>query len=513
MFVEQALAVEVLITQLLTLGPMTHRGALRSASTPEDPMLALLALAPLISLPPLVDNDSPQWGAFRGNLGAGHASGTRVPDSLDPEGNLAWRVELPGGYSSPTVAGDRVFLTGSEGEELLTLAVDLGTGEEIWRQSLPFDGKRPGANSPASPSPVTDGERVYVAFHSFGLAAYTIEGEALWRVEMEPFNIPHGLATSPVVHDGRVIFCVDQDGGGFVAAFDAATGEELWRTERPGVFHGYATPSLFLPADGTAQVVVAGSMQVAGYSVDEGKKLWWADVGAWQTKGIPVIAGGQAWVNSFMVTLNEAGLPRMSGTFEEALSERDEDGDGKISKDEWDDPQLRMAWFVIDLDDDGFLDSTDWDYITLAGSRTGGLYSIRLDGEGDVTESHVDWSHDDRRGLPDAASPLLVDGLLYLLKTGGILTALDADTGEVIKRERIGDSDQYYASPVFAEGRIVTASLGGLLTVVEAGAEWKVLSQTSVDEQVWSTPALADDRVLVRSQEALWCFGQADDED
>lgn len=467
--------------------------------------LALLALAAL--LPTQANQgDAPEWGGFRGNNGVGRAADAHVPDALDTERNLAWRAEIPPGYSSPIVAGERVFVTAARDTELLTLCLDLATGEERWRRALDFDGKRPGANSPAAPTPATDGERVFVAFHSFGLAAYTVAGEELWAQEMEPFNIPHGLASSPVVHDGTVVFCVDQDGGGFLAAFDAETGEERWRTERPGVFHGYATPAIWTPAEGDPQIVVAGSMQVSGYSLRDGKKLWWADVGAWQTKGVPAIVGDRAWIASYSAPVSEAGLPNMSGTFEEALAEHDANGDGFIGKDEWDHPMLQTAWFVLDLNDDEKFDATDWKFITAAGRDTGGLYSIRLGGAGDVTESHVAWASDDRRGLPDAASPLVVDGFLYLLKSGGIFTALDAESGEVVKRERLGETDQYWASPVFADGKIVTAGLGGQLSVVRSGAEWEVLSTTSVEGQVWSTPAIAGDRVLVRSQEALYCF-------
>lgn len=467
--------------------------------------LALLALAPFLSAPALQE-DAPEWGGFRGNNGAGSAADASVPDALDPEVNLAWSVEVPPGYSSPVVAGERVFVTAARGTELLTICLDLATGEERWRRALDFDGKRPGANSSASPTPATDGENVYVAFHSFGLAAYTVAGEELWAQEMEPFNIPHGLASSPVVHDGTVVFCVDQDGGGFLAAYDAATGEERWRVERPGVFHGYATPAIWAPEEGAAQIVVAGSMQIAGYSLGDGEKLWWADIGAWQTKGVPAIVGDRAWIASYAAPVSEAGLPRMSGTFEEALAEHDANEDGFIGKDEWDHPMLQAAWFVLDLNDDEKFDATDWEYITAAGRDTGGLYSIRLGGTGDVTESHVAWASDDRRGLPDASSPLVADGLVYLVKSGGIFTALDAESGEVVKRERLGESDQYWASPVCADGKIVTASLGGQLCVLRAGAEWEVLSTTGVEGQVWSTPAIAGDRVLVRSQTALYCF-------
>ena len=96
--------------------------------------------------------DQPEWGGFRGNNGAGVAQSEQLPEALDPEGNLVWRTEVPSGYSSPTVAGERLFLTGAEGEALETICLDRHTGEVRWRREVPFDGKRPGANSPAAPA-------------------------------------------------------------------------------------------------------------------------------------------------------------------------------------------------------------------------------------------------------------------------------------------------------------------------------------------------------------------------
>ena len=143
---------------------------------------------------------------------------------------------------------------------------------------------------------------------------------------------------------------------------------------------------------------------------------------------------------------------------------------------------------------------------------SGGLFAIDLGGEGDVTESHVSWRFPDRRGLPDCPSPLVMDDLLYLIKEGGLLTAVDTETGEVAKQGRVGESDQYFASPVGAGGRIVTASLGGKLAVLRAGRDWEVLSVVDLGEELWSTPAIAGGQVFVRTQEALWCFEELEAE-
>lgn len=464
-------------------------------------MIILLASLVLLSA-----SEDPEWSGFRGNNGLGLAPGASIPASLDPESNLAWKVEVPAGYSSPVVSGGHLFLTATEGKQLITLCLDRDTGEERWRRSVEFDGKRPGANSAAAPSPVTDGETVVVMFHSKGLYAYDFEGQELWRKEMGPFNIPHGLAASPVLHKGTVFQCVDQDSDSFLLALDVLTGDEQWRVARPRATHGYATPAIWESAEGDAQVIVSGSLEVAGYGVKDGARKWWAEIGSWQAKSVPVIHDDQVWVNSFMVGPGEAGLPNPSGTFEELLTLRDTNGDGFINREEWDHKGLQAAWFVFDLNDDDKLSTEDWDYLLAAANKNGGLYSVRLGGEGNVTETHVNWEYNKRRGMSDVASPLFMDDVLYMIKEGGILTALDGNTGEVFKQERVGDSDQYFASPVAAGSRIVLTGLSGQLSVIEAGEDWKVLSTTNIEERVWSTPALAGDQVFVRSMAALYCF-------
>ena len=155
--------------------------------------------------------DSPQWSGFRGNNGTGVSSAEELPDTLDPELNLIWRSEILPGYSSPCIAGKDLFLTGSTGTKLVTLCLDAYSGEVRWQKEVDFDGKRPGQNSPAAPTPAADGEHVFVLFHSVGLIAYDESGKELWKKPLGPFNIPHGMASSPVLHGDLVILQVDQD--------------------------------------------------------------------------------------------------------------------------------------------------------------------------------------------------------------------------------------------------------------------------------------------------------------
>lgn len=471
-------------------------------------MIPLLVLATLLPV-----GEIPEWGGFRGNHGAGHAESSGIPDRLAPDACAAWEADLPPGYSSPIVAGSRVFVTGAEGTELSTTCLDRATGDELWIATIEFSGKRTGANSPAAPSPATDGEHVYVCFHDVGLIAYDMDGNEVWRDTIEPLAIPHGMSTSPVLHDDLVLLLMDQDSNSQLVAFDKKTGETRWRVDREGATHSYSTPTVYTPAEGPSQVIVSGSFQIAGYDVATGEKLWWMNGAAWQTKSVPVIVDDVCIVNAYMVPSTEFGVPAMTQTWEEILAEKDQDEDGKIARSEWNDiPMLQQAWFIFDLDNDDLLDAEDYAYLAASGTATGGMFAIRLDGQGDVTDSHVVWRYRGSRGLPDIPSPIAVDGLVYLIKEGGVLTAVDTKTGDVVKQARVAEPDQYYASPVAAAGRIVTASHNGQLSVIEAGPEWEVVSTVDLEEELWSTPAIAGDQVFVRTQFGLYCFQTPRDE-
>jgi len=449
----------------------------------------------------------PEWGGFRGPNGSGVALGARLPDALDPEVNLLWRRELPAGYSSPVLTDDYVFLTAAEGDQLLLLCCDRETGEEEWRVGFEYDGSaRIGQNSPAAPTPATDGEYVYALFHHLGLVAYDVDGNEIWRNDLDaPFLIPHGLSSSPVLHDGRVVVQIDQDAGSRLVCVDADSGETLWDVER-AVTHGYSTPSILDPAEGPTQVIVNGALRITSYDLSNGEVLWWVDGSAWQVKTVPVLHGELCLVNAYMVPSSEFGAPPMNQTFEELLAEHDANGNGTVSLDEWDIPVLRMAFPIFDLDKNGELDAGDYAFLVSAGKEVGALFAIRTDGRGDVTGSHVSWVYDKRRGMSDVLSPVVVGDTAFQLCAGGILTAFDVETGEVVKQERVASPDEYFASPVAAGARLLLASKGGQLTVVEARPEFEVVSTTDLSEDVWSGPAIAGNQVFVRSQQALYCF-------
>jgi outer membrane protein assembly factor BamB len=454
-------------------------------------------------------DDTHQWTGFRGPNGSGVHTGTTIPDKVDPESNRLWRREIPAGFSSPVIVGDAVFLTGYEDSVAYTLKMDIATGETQWKSEGPEPLPAPyrGPNSQVSSTPVTNGTHTYSFFRHFGVVCYDEKGDEVWRHKLAPFRVPHGMSSSPVIAGDKVIMQCDQDQESFIVALNRQTGEEAWKATRPRMTHSYSTPVVHKPVKGPAEVIVSGSFQVSAYDVETGTRSWWVDGMAWQAMTLPVIDNGVVFVHSHVGAMSEYGAPKMSGPFERQLEMRDKDGDGKISLEEWPGEAMKQLMFIYDLDGDNMLGPRDWEYAVRRDRETGGLFAIELGGQGNVSETRTKWSYKNRRGLPGIPSPLVYDGVLYLLKDGSLLTSMDPASGDVIKQERVGRSEGYYASPIAADGRILTAGESGLVTVVKAGREWEVVSSIDIEEDIWSTPALGGNRVVVRTTESLQCFG------
>lgn len=456
----------------------------------------------------LVHGDVPEWGGFRGSDGTGVLAKASLPASLDPEGTLMWRVDVPSGYSSPVVAGKNLFLTGATTSKLSVLCLDPSTGDVRWSKEFAYDGKRPGQNSAAAPTPVTDGEIVVALFHHAGLMAFDAAGKELWKHELGPINIPHGMSTSPLIHGDAVLLQVDQDRGAYVVAFDKKTGKQLWRTERDGTKHSYATPSIWAPAGATPELVVSGSFQTAGYSLADGKKLWWVDGNGWQSKCAPVIAGSRCFVNAYSGSIGDMGYPTLGIPFDQAVRDHDADKDGKIATTEYGDAQLHILWFLFDLDEDQKLDREEWEFGQAANDAKGGFFALELGGRGALAPEKVAWRYDSPRGLSGFSTPLVVGDAVFMIGDGGLLTTIDTKSGAVVKQERVGQPDGYFASPVAGDGKVYLVGQKGILSVVSAEADWKELASHALEseEEFWATPALSSKAVFVRSTQALYCF-------
>jgi outer membrane protein assembly factor BamB len=253
-------------------------------------------------------------------------------------------------------------------------------------------------------------------------------------------------------------------------------------------------------------VLITGSYRVAGIDVETGKAVWWYDKLTWQLKPTPAmdVEKQRVFVLGWAGGSDEGNQEEV-GTFAEALKKLDGNKDGRISKEEIGDPKLTSDWRQMDLDNDGTMGERDWQMYANRRKAVNALWAFKLGGSGDMTEKGVLWRH--TKSLPNVPSPLYYRGVVYLMKEGGILTALDADTGKVTKQARLqGALDPYFASPVASDGRVYVVSQTGRMVILKAGAEWEVMQVNDLDDEVYATPALADGRIYVRTRSALYAF-------
>jgi outer membrane protein assembly factor BamB len=169
--------------------------------------------------------------------------------------------------------------------------------------------------------------------------------------------------------------------------------------------------------------------------------------------------------------------------------------------------RLRQLVGFSDRNRDGGLDADEWRIYAGAHAAENGLRAIKLGGKGDTTTTSLQWKYP--RSIPQLPSPLLYQGVLYIVNDGGILTMLHPKSGEVIKQMRLrGAVDHYYASPVAADGKVFFVSQAGAVTVLRAGDDPEILSVNELNEESYATPAIADGRVYIRTASTLYCFGK-----
>ncbi len=333
----------------------------------------LLASALLTAAHVLAAED---WPQFRGPTGQGVSAETGLPLEWSESQNVRWKTAVPGiGWSSPVVAGDRVWLTTAvvdrNGTSLRALAFDTATGRqvvdaEVFR--LPRRNLLNPKNSHASPTPIVEGDRVYVHFGADGTAALTSSGEVVWRKRF-PYESQHGNGGSPTLYKDLLIFSCDGSDTAFVVALDKRTGAERWKTHRrTPADQAYSTPLVIRVGD-RDQLVSVGAYRAAAYDPDTGREIWrvgYAD--GFSNVPRPVFANGLVYIAT------------------------------------------------------GFQEPS--------------LIAVRPDGTGDVTRTHVAWTL--RRSAPHTPSPLAVGDELYVVSDIGIATCLDGRTGETLWRERLG---------------------------------------------------------------------------
>jgi len=300
---------------------------------------------------------------------------------------------------------------------------------------------------------------------------------------------------------------VDTPEQAYLAAFDGETGKQIWKVDRPiGFLGSYTTPVAYTPADGPAQIVVAGAVELTGYRAKTGERLWWAQGLTNGPAAPPLIAGDSIY------TLEPTDIE--PPPFSQMLKQFDRSKNGKIELSEvsTDTVNNKIMYRLFRSADknsgngDGVVTEEEWNHAFASGGANTGLVRTRLNGKGDVTKTHVVWRY--TKGLPYITGPLLYKDVLYVIRGGGILATFNPETGQLLGQERLRDAiGDYYASPVAGDGKIYFVNKDGKVSVIRAGAKWEMLSSGDLDEQVIATPAIAGGRIYVRTEGTLYCFG------
>lgn len=445
------------------------------------------------------------WPQFRGVDGQGLAEGQRPPVEFGEEKKLLWKVELGPGHSSPCIWGDKVFLTSFEEGRLWTIGLDRKEGRILWRQAAPAQrlARGSGANSPATPTPACDGQRVYALFGSYGLIAYDLEGREQWRRPLPLTNVRHGMAASPVIAGGKLIVNADQEGWkSFLLAVDPRDGKTLWQADRPTVFSSHTTP-VYWKREGAEEIVVAGSVRLVGYDLKDGRERWSCrGLEAISICPSPVI--GEGVVYAMSLSMGEEKLP----TFADLLGKMDQNRDGKLSSREAASKGVKDVFSIVDANRDGSITREEWELnFRVLSEGDNGLFAVKSPQGGDVTGTHVLWTQ--KQGISEVSSPLYYRGRVFVVRDGGMASCFDARTGKAFyQNRRLGALGQYFASPIAADGKIYTASKSGVVCVIEAADELKVLARNDLGEAIVATPAIAENTLYVRTAEHLFAFGE-----
>lgn len=426
------------------------------------------------------DPTDSNWPSFRGPGARGVAEGYATPTEWNVESseNIRWQSPIPGlAHSSPVVWGDRLFVTTAVSEDpnpylrvglygespdhpekidhhYRVFCLDKNSGKVLWERTA-YTGipkvKRHIKSTHANSSPATDGKHVVAFFGSEGLYCYDVEGALLWSKDLGLLDsgapdwpeVQWGFASSPIIVDGRVITQCDVNNQSFLAAFEASTGKELWRTLRDeGATWG--TPAFH--ANGSRkQIIVNGYKHIGGYDFDTGKELWKLRGGGDVPVPTPVVAGDLVYITNAHGRLAPIYAIRASAT-----------GD-----------------------------------ISLA--------------EGQTRNEYIPWAR--LRAGNYMQTPLVYGGYLYCCRDSGIFAVYDAEDGTKAYKKRLASGVGFTASPVAADGKIYHASEEGDVFVLKAGPEFELLAKNSLGEICMATPAISEGTLYFRTQHHLIAIG------
>jgi len=422
------------------------------------------------------------WPSFRGQQASGVAERQNLPDRWDGKTgeNILWRTPIPGlAHSSPVVWGNRIFVTSASSSDpnasfrpglygdgdaskdrsqhrWIIYALDKRIGKVLWErvahQGVPAE-KRHIKSTYANSTPATDGRIVVAWFGSQGVFAYDVSGRFLWKVELGrldlgAYDIPTyewGPASSPIIWNNLVILQCDTQSDSFILALDADTGKTVWKTEREEL-PSWGTPTVAMTSVGPVLVANASNF-IRGYDPRTGKELW--------------RLGGSSKITAPTPVFSDDMFAVVSGRGPE------------------------RPIFVV---------------------KAGARGDLTLP-EGKSTSDAITWSRTGRGSY--MPTPLIYNGILYVLANNGLLDAYNLRTGEELYRQRLPVvGSGFSASPVASDGKLYLSNEDGEMLVIAAGQKFTHVATNSMGELLMATPALSDGVMYVRSSASLFAIGR-----
>jgi outer membrane protein assembly factor BamB len=337
------------------------------------------------------------------------------------------------------------------------------------------------------------------------------------------------MATSPIVYEDKVIMVLDDDGGSSrMLAVDRDTGQTIWEQPRSLFKAGWSTPVIW-SYDETEELIVLGSKRLTSYDPATGEERWWAGGFPQETVTVPVIGEGLLFASG--AALGGRGDKKLdaAGGWKITIDKFDRNHDNQIQRDEMTEgfafiqrPELPIdnpgyglpirsmdrLLRIFDHDKNRIISEAEWmDVMSgFEASSHPNLMAIRPGATKNARPSHIAWEK--QRGIPETPSLLYYLGKLYLLRDGGVLTCLEAGTGKELFRERIGAAGQYTASPIAADEKIIAASVPGVVTIIQVDDKLNVLARNRFKEKIFATPAIAENKIYLRTTGHLYAFGE-----
>jgi len=412
----------------------------------------------IISLVVAATLSAENWPQWRGPELNGVAAATGLPVKWSTTENIAWKLPMPGrSGSTPIIWGENIFLnvgTADATGDLELWTLDRANGSVRWKGHIAGGNHTQRKQNMSSPSPVTDGQTVWVMTGVGVLKAFNFQGKELWARDIQKeygqFGLNWGYASSPLLHDGdlfvQVLHGMKTDDPSYVLRVDGKSGKTKWRVERHTKAitespDSYTTPALLQYGQST-EIVISGGDVVTGHDPASGKELW-----------------------------------RMDGLNPE------------------NNPFYRIIASPLVVND-----------IVIAPTREKPMLAIKAGGRGDITKTHRLWSFDNG---PDVPTPVSDGTLLYSVTDRGVAYAVDVQTGKVVYGPQRLRPDSYSASPVLADGKIyITSENEGLTSVYRAGPSFELLAENPLNDYCLSSPAMSEGQIFIRTTGHLWAVGQ-----